>query len=343
MASQAEGKSLSELEREAEHTRADLIHTVDELHSRVSPEAIKQEVKAYARDTSSEWLRNLEQKARENPLQTVALGAGVAYPAWRFLINIPAPILLVGAGLALTRLSPPVRSAGGGSVKDNGGRRSEQLVDTLKQRAQGAASEVSQSMDGLKQRVAGVTADAASALNSGLNDLRNRTASAVSDTTDTVRNAANETLATASETVSEAYRGGMDVASRTADQVSETLRESKDNLIGAIESHPLIVGGIGLLFGAVIASALPVTQTENQLFGDASEDLKNRASDLAGQGFEAAKSAAEDVYEKSVARVQEQGLKPEGARKAVQDAGDKVQSLLHHGVDALSEPSKAGR
>jgi len=342
MATQAEGKSLSELEREAEHTRADLIHTVDELHSRVSPAAIKQEVKAYARETSSEWLRSLEQKARDNPLQTVAIGAGLAYPAWRFLINIPAPILLVGAGLALTRLSPPVRPAEGGYPKPSGGREGEELVDTLKQRAQDAASGVSQTVDGLKQRVAGVTADATSALNSGLNDLRDRTASAVRDTTNSVRNAANETLAAASETVSEAYRGGMDVAARTTDQVSETLSESKDSLLGAIESHPLIVGGIGLLIGAVIASALPVTQTENQLFGDASEDFKNRASNLAGEGFEAAKAGAEDVYEKSVARVQEQGLSSEVARKAVQDVGDKVQSVLQQGVDTLTQPSNTG-
>jgi hypothetical protein len=31
MATPMEGKSLSQLERETEHTRADLIHTVDEL------------------------------------------------------------------------------------------------------------------------------------------------------------------------------------------------------------------------------------------------------------------------------------------------------------------------
>ena len=54
MSIQAEGTALSALEREAEHTRADLIHTVDELHSRVSPQAIKEEVKAYARETGSD-------------------------------------------------------------------------------------------------------------------------------------------------------------------------------------------------------------------------------------------------------------------------------------------------
>ena len=52
MADRVEGKSLSDMEREAEHTRADLIHTVDELHSRVTPRAFKEEVKAYARARS---------------------------------------------------------------------------------------------------------------------------------------------------------------------------------------------------------------------------------------------------------------------------------------------------
>src|SRR3984893_7241154 len=105
-----EGKSLSELEKQAEHTRADLIHTVDELHSRVSPQAIKEEMKAYARDTGNELIHSLERKARENPLQAVAVAAGLAYPAWRLLVNIPAPILLVGAGLAFTRFGASSRA-----------------------------------------------------------------------------------------------------------------------------------------------------------------------------------------------------------------------------------------
>src|SRR3984893_838599 len=110
MASRAEGKSLSDMERETEHTRADLIHTVDELHSRVSPRAIKEEVKAYARDTGNELIHSLERKARENPLQAVAVAAGLAYPAWRLLANIPAPILLVGAVLAFSRFGASSRA-----------------------------------------------------------------------------------------------------------------------------------------------------------------------------------------------------------------------------------------
>jgi Protein of unknown function (DUF3618) len=72
-----------ELEREAEHTRADLADTVDKLHNRVSPQAIKEEVKAYAREASYDLIHNLERRAR----QTVAVTAGLAYPVWRLLIN----------------------------------------------------------------------------------------------------------------------------------------------------------------------------------------------------------------------------------------------------------------
>ena len=112
MATEAQAKSLSELERETENTRADLVGTVDELHNRVSPQAIKEEVKAYAREASYDLIHNLERRARENPLPTVAVAAGLAYPVWRFLINIPAPILLVGAGLALTQMGGSTRSMG---------------------------------------------------------------------------------------------------------------------------------------------------------------------------------------------------------------------------------------
>jgi hypothetical protein len=155
MASRAEGRSLSEMERETEHRRADLIHTVDELHSRVSPQAIKEEVKAYARDTGNELIHTLERKARENPLQTVAVAAGLAYPAWRFLINIPAPVLLVGAGLALTQFGGSSRAPTSARSRQSGGeRQGEQLPDGLRQTAQNVSFNLSQAAEGLKEKVA---------------------------------------------------------------------------------------------------------------------------------------------------------------------------------------------
>ena len=341
-----EGKSLSELEKEAEHTRADLIHTVDELHSRVSPQAIKEEMKAYARDTGNELIHSLERKARENPLQAVAVTAGLAYPAWRFLINIPAPILLVGAGLALSQFGGSSRAstAGGANTRSrmSGEDGEETLTHTLKRSAQDVSSHLADAVKGLKGKVSDAAEEAKSGVSSGLGAIRSRAATAISDTTDAARTRASDTMTAATEAVSATYRSGIDAASRTGDQLSETFRQSKKSVSESIESHPFLVGGVGLLIGAVVASALPVSQAENRLFGDTSDDFKNRARDMASEGLEAAKTAAQDVYQESVSRAQQGGLSPEVVRQTVKGVGDKVKNVVQQAADALDEkPEKA--
>ena len=95
--------SLSRLEWESEQTRARLAHIVADLRTRISPAALKQDAKDYVRHTCEEFLHRMKRRARENPLRTVAIAAGLAYPVWRIARGIPAPILLIGAGLALAR------------------------------------------------------------------------------------------------------------------------------------------------------------------------------------------------------------------------------------------------
>jgi hypothetical protein len=340
MASRAEGKSLSDMERETEHTRADLIHTVDELHSRVSTWAIKEEVKAYARDTGNDLINTLERKARENPLQTVAVAAGLVYPAWRLLINIPAPVLLVGAGLALTQFSELSRApngAGNRQGEGDGDGHGEQLTDGLKRTPQNLSSNLSQAAEGLKGKVADAAEQARTGVSEGLSAVRSRAAAAISDTTESACAAASGTVIAATEAVSATYRSGIDAASRTGDQLSESFSQSKENLLETMERHPFLVGGVGLLVGALIASALPVSQTENRLFGDTSDDLKNRASDMASEGLEVAKTTVQDVYHESVSRVQQQGLSPEVVRQTVKGVGDKVKSVVKLAADALED------
>ena len=338
MASRAEGKSLSEMERETEHTRADLIHTVDELHSRVSPRAIKEEVKAYARDTGNELINTLERKARENPLQTVAVAAGLVYPAWRLLINIPVPVLLVGAGLALTQFGGSSRApTRAGSRQGDGDGDGEQLTDGLKRTAQNLSSNLSQAAEGLKGKVADAAEQARTGVSEGLSAVRSRAAAAISDTTESARAAASGTVMAATEGVSATYRSGIDAASRTGDLLSESFSQSKENLLETMERHPFLVGGVGLLIGAVIASALPVSQAENNLFGDTSDDFKKRARDMASEGLEVAKTTAQGVYQESVSRAQEEGLRPEGVRQTVKGVGDKVKNVVQQAADALTE------
>jgi hypothetical protein len=305
MATEADAKSLSELEREAEQTRADLIDTVDKLHSRVSPRAIKEEVKAYAREASYDLVHNLERRARENPLQTVAVAAGLAYPVWRFLINIPAPILLVGAGLALTQMGGSTRSIRSHERSGERGREDDaQLTDAVKRKVHDASSKLSDVVENLKESSASAAGEAKFAITSGVNALGDRATAVIDDVNTSVRNAASGTVAAARDTLSNTYQSGLTAATSAGDQLTETFTQSRDTLVEAIESHPFVMGGVGLLVGAVIASALPVTHAENCLFGDTSDDIKNRARDIAFEtkffGDEATQRTAIAIFDPAI-------------------------------------------
>lgn len=99
---------LDQLERDAERSRALLTDTVDHLGEKlsrnVSAAAIKEEIGEF-----------LVRRANENPMLAVGAVAAVGYPLWRLLANMPLPVLLVGAGVAVsgaaqTSTAAPVRS-----------------------------------------------------------------------------------------------------------------------------------------------------------------------------------------------------------------------------------------
>src|SRR5215216_1921064 len=68
-----------QLEREAEIARSNLASDLDELRHRMTPGQIVDEVADYARETPvAEFLRNLVRDIRENPLPLLLIGAGIA-------------------------------------------------------------------------------------------------------------------------------------------------------------------------------------------------------------------------------------------------------------------------
>src|ERR1700682_2585800 len=106
-------RSLQQIKRETEQTRAGLTDTVEQLRTsvaetasdirhRISPDAIKAEVSNYIKSRGEQLMNDVTDAARRNPMQAVAVGASVAYPLLRMARAIPLPVLMVGAGLFLT-------------------------------------------------------------------------------------------------------------------------------------------------------------------------------------------------------------------------------------------------
>jgi len=120
-----------------------------------------------------------------------------------------------------------------------------------------------------------------------------------------------ETVSHAGEAMSGMYEGAREgVASMAGDAASlgqaavETARQTAAHardLSGRAASgvgyllneQPLVLAGMGLAVGAAIGAALPETEMEDRLMGEASDELKNRARDVAKE----AKAFAADAID----------------------------------------------
>jgi hypothetical protein len=174
---QGDTRSLQEIRRETERTRAGLTDTVDDLRSTISetateirdrlrPDAIKAEVSAYIRSRGEELLHNITESARRNPMQAVAVGASVAYPLMRVARAIPLPILMIGAGLFFAG------SKTGRDLTQKASDMAGDVTDEARRRVHDLGDQVSQAASDAKEYTADAVNRARDALGGGAEQLR---------------------------------------------------------------------------------------------------------------------------------------------------------------------------
>jgi hypothetical protein len=388
-------RSLQQIKRETEQTRAGLTHTVEELKAsvadtasdirrRISPDAIKAEVSGYFRTRGEQLLNDVTAAARRNPMQAVAVGASVAYPLLRMARTIPLPVLMVGAGLffAGSKQGQAVlqkASDAAADLSDEVVRRAHDIGDQVGDSASAAKAYANDQLDRIKgaasgaaEQVSGVADTAAAArgsntrkiqeqagsiassVASGASDLRGR-ATELRDGAAGIGNEgarmANSAASTVQEFTSGASAAARDATSATADVGLNAARKVRDTasdltdrtgktVFQTIEQNPLVVAGVGLLLGGLIASALPRSNIEDDLVGDASNSVKRRAEAAASQGLDAAKDAVGDVFDQAARQAEAEGLTPDGLGKAAQDVGQRVRRVAEAAVTSAFEPAQ---
>ena len=376
-----DARSLEQIKRETEQTRAGLTDTVEQLKTsvaetasdirhRISPEAIKAEVSGYIKSRGEQLLNDITSAARRNPMQAVAVGASVAYPLLRLARAIPLPVLMVGAGLffagSKTGQTASQRASDvAADLSDDVARRARELGEQAQDTASAARTYASEQFDRVSSAIAGGTdqvrglADAAGAAvasnsqrikdsaasagatlsdrASGLKDdgrrLAGSAATTVQDIADGATAAARSAASTVVDTGVDAARTIRRTASDASDQAGKTIFQT-------IEQNPLLVAGVGLLVGGLIASALPRSGFEDDLVGDASTAAKRRAQAAASQGFDAAKAAVGEVYDETARQAEAEGLMPDGIDKAAQDISQRVRRVAEAAVTTAFEPSE---
>jgi hypothetical protein len=379
-------RSLQQIKRETEQTRAGLTDTVEQLRSsvadtasdirqRISPEAIKAEVSGYIKSRGEALMDDITAAARRNPMQALAIGTSVAYPLLRMARGIPLPVLMIGAGLffagsktgqaasqkamdmasdlsdEVQRRAHDVRDQVGEQAaaaktyaSDNLDRlrekvsssteRVSQAADQVNEAAAQAGATLASSADGLKDRAASLGASVADQAS----DLKDRTFRTVGSAASSLQDIASDATSSARRMAGSAADAGLNAAKTARDTASDLSGRAGKTFLETIEQNPLLVAGVGLLVGGLIASALPRSNIEDGLIGGASNSVKKRAQAAAAQGIDTAKDVAGDVYDKAVRQAESEGLTPDALGNAAQDLGQRVRRVAESAVTTAFEP-----
>jgi hypothetical protein len=272
------------LEREAEARRAQLAQTFDELRARVTPGHVLDRLVDYATDSGgADFFRNLRDQTVANPLALGIVGAGLA---WLMLSN-----------------GRPGRGTPGTPYRGRGRMRSyfagarERAGNALGDAAEEAAYRASEAASSI-----GATARTAK-------DAALETASQWREAAyEQARSRASETRAALGGAAATVYGGVAQSAGRTTEGMKAfatgAATTSRD-MFDFCCDQPLVLAGLGVALGAAVGAAFPSTETEGQLMGEASDDLKERTRALAQEQYEKSRSAAEAVLDKVHQKVQE--------------------------------------
>jgi len=83
-----------------------------------------------------------------------------------------------------------------------------------------------------------------------------------------------------SDTAQDAIRSARGSAGAMLDRTQDQASRIADQVTDAFERHPLLIGAIGVMAGALIAALLPPTRTEDDWFGGTRDELWHRAEEV---------------------------------------------------------------
>jgi len=260
-------RSPSEIERGIDRTRVELALTLDALEHKLRARHFVQKGFDMLKETlgSDTWNRSLDM-IRANPVPVALIGIGAAW-------------IVASQTNVVDRVAQDER------------------VEAARRRVADVASNVSTRAGELASDVAsrvgfGGTGSAGDQPlgrtgNTMVDDSSSRGSDGwVHQATDMAQGAFRSARESGEAMLSRAGLYANDGASRIADQVGD-----------AFQRHPLVIGAIGVMAGALVAAMLPATKVEDEWFGDTRDALWQKAQEAGEQAFSQVREATTRAVE----------------------------------------------
>lgn len=303
-----------ELRQGIERTRTEMSATIDAIQEQLNPQHIAEQVREQVRhqfdeakasvrdatlgkaeaimrdagDTMNEARYSLMDTVRQNPIPAAMVGIGLG---WLFMNRSS------GRPRHTTRYDERYRGRmtyapshpaypGEAMTMYPAGRREDEGMVARGQRRVGETA----------HRAQEATGEAVSRAQDAVGSAAHRVQDAAGSAVDRVQDVAGEAVSRV-----------QDMSSTVASQTAYQTRRAEDRLRQALRENPIGVGAVALAIGTAVGLAIPETERERQLMGEARDSLVERAQEAAAETIdkvqrvagEALHSAEETAAQKS--------------------------------------------
>lgn len=246
-----------------------------------------------------DYLRTPSPEGRSRMKETTSK---VGQSIWHQVQEHPMPSMLIGAGLAWM-------------LMEQQSRHHPEYAAYLKANASGKLSEFGDS--------AGQTGHGT------VESIRQKGSQAA----DHIKHAASERTARLKQAT---LRAGAQVRDQVRERASRAYHFGEHKLSEAAEHNPVALGVGVLAFGLLAGLALPRTETEDELIGETSDDMKDRARRAGQQGLEKAKEVASAASGAAMEEAKQHGITPENIANTAKEIGREAKEAAQERAGAAS-------
>lgn len=336
--------SPAEIERESEQHRANIAALVDELRAQVTPGEIAKQLIGpdVGRDVARAVVREAQRQFRQNPVPVALIVTGVA---WIMLADglrrqrvLPlhdgldyedyAEIESAGSLSAMRRIVHHLREART-RTRTVAAQGQQELTMTVSDKngdgrvepGEAALQDVVEGGDrsrGFMGRTVQKGRDAAKSAAS-------RTQEMATEFAQTALHKSGEAISSAADAVGETASSVMErtteMARRTGRAAGTTASRAGSGVGTLAREQPLLVAGVGFAIGVALGALLPLSRLENSMLGEQAEKLKDRARELADEGYEKVKTVAQRTYDAAAETLRSETEKNESATSSEKAVG----------------------
>lgn len=253
-------------------TRERMSDTLDEIGSRLNPHVVKEQVTQRVREGIREaTIGRVEHMTR----QAVDKVNGTRHSLADTIRDNPIPAAMVAIGLGWLLVN-----------------RSSSL--------NGSRERVSDAADAARERVG----DAAVAARDRVSDMTSRVRERAADAGHAVRERAGMLADRTRDTAENVRTQAHHLASNAADRTRQSAARVED----MYNENPLALGAVSLALGVAAGFAVPRTDREVQFFGDARDQVVDRARAVIDETKEKVQHVASRVVEEAKTAAREEGL-----------------------------------